>query len=146
MSLEEYQRAMADLMRAPALCGAVRRGDEALAGYTLTALEQGRLRAIASHHGMVVNAMLYRAGRLVGITRRLPATVSLLGPALREVFDAYLLACPDASAEFDREAQAFAAFVAARLDDPAGGLAQVAEPLRAALAAEAAALSRCKPA
>lgn len=144
MSLEEYQRAMADLMRAPALCGAVRRGDEVLAGYALTALERDRLRAIAGHRGMVVNAMLYRASRLVGITRRLPATVSLLGPALREVFDAYLLACPDASAEFDAEARAFAKFVGDRLDDPAGGLAQLAEPLRAALAAEAAALSAWK--
>ena len=142
MSSEDYQRAMADLMRLPALCRTVGSAVAgALDGYTLTSVEQERLRTVARHRGMVVNCMLYRANRLVGITRRLPVTVELLGPALRAVFDAYLLACPDAEAEFDREAFCFARFVASRLNDPSGELGVPAELLRTVLAVEVSGLS-----
>jgi hypothetical protein len=85
---------------------------------------------------MVVNCTLYRASRLVGITRRLPLTVQLLGPALREVFDAYLHEYPDADAEFDREARSFARFVASRLYTRSDRPAIPAEALRATLAVE----------
>lgn len=112
MSAEEYQRAFADLLRLPRLCAELRRSAEPLAGYDLTDRERARLLAVAAHRGMVVNCTLYRASRLVGITRRLPETVERLGPRLREVFDAYLEAHPDAEAEFDREARRFADFVA----------------------------------
>jgi hypothetical protein len=113
VSAEEYQRAFADLLRSPRLCAQVRRHAEPLAGYDLTDRERSRLRAVSEHRGMVVNCTLYRASRLVGITRRLPGTVERLGPRLREVFDAYLDAQPDAEAEFDREARRFADFLAA---------------------------------
>jgi hypothetical protein len=124
VSAEEYQRAFGDLLRSPALCVALRHretprhrepvpgssGDDPLDGYQLTARERARLYAVSAHRGLVVNCMLYRAGRLVGITRRLP--VEALGPALRPVFDDYLAAQPDAEPEFDREALRFAAFAA----------------------------------
>lgn len=137
----EFQRAMADLLRVPALC---RHADEdgAFSEYALTEVERGRLRAIARHRGMVVNATLYRASRLVGIVRRLPATVTELGPMLREVFDAYLRACPDAEPEFDREALAFAGFVKGWLDDPTHPPVDPAAQLRAVLAVELERLTR----
>jgi hypothetical protein len=136
MSREEYQRAMADLMRSPSLCQAVGSGAaKALEGYVITPVERERLRSVARHRGMVVNCTLYRASRLVGITRRLPLTVQRLGPALRELFDAYLIEYPDADAEFDREARSFARFVASRLDTLSGP-AISAEPLRTTLAVE----------
>ena len=113
MSREEYQRAMADLLRQPAFCGAVAREDEALADYDLNADERQLLRSVAGRAGMRVNCMLYRASRLVGITRRAPAVVEQLGSSFRSVFDAYVAARPDAPAEFDREAEAFVRFVRA---------------------------------
>lgn len=84
---------------------------------------------------MALQCVLYRASRLVGISRRLPASLALLGPSLRAAFDAYVELYPDASAEFDREARSFAAFLATswleRSADPAG-----AAELRAILAEE----------
>jgi hypothetical protein len=62
---------------------------------------------------MAVACMLYRASRLVGITRRAPATVAGLGDEFRRVFEAYLAACPDADPDFDRKAAQFERFVAA---------------------------------
>lgn len=112
MSREEYQRALSDLLRMPRLCTAVARGEDELAAYTLTDEERCALRGVARHPGMRVNCTLYRASRLVGITRRAEHLVQELGPRFGAVFDAYLAACPDAPAEFDREAEAFARFVA----------------------------------
>jgi hypothetical protein len=120
MSIEDYQRAVGDLLRSPALCTEVRRaeanpepGADPLGRYRLTARERSRLAAMSAHRGMVVNCTLYRASRLVGIARRLPATMDALGPALRPAFDAYLAVQPDAEPEFDREARQFADFLAA---------------------------------
>ena len=137
MSSEDYQRAMADLIRLPSLCRAVVSAEaETLDGYELRPFERERLYAVARHRGMVVNCMLYRASRLVGITRRLPVTVELLGPVFREVFDAYLLACPNAEAEFDREACCFARFITSQLEDAAEKLDVPAEHLLSVLTDE----------
>jgi hypothetical protein len=102
---------MADCLRDTALCRSVRAGTEPT-GYALTEAERARLRAIARQRGMAVACMLYRASRLVGITRRAPAVVVALGPDLRRVFEAYLAACPDADPDLDREAECFERFVA----------------------------------
>jgi hypothetical protein len=111
MSAAGYQRALADLMRDIGLCAALRHGAAGLEDYDLTAAERARLGSIARHRGMGVTCMLYRASRLVGITRRRPELVAALGADFRPVFDAYLRACPDADPDFDREAAAFARFV-----------------------------------
>jgi hypothetical protein len=118
MSATGYQRALADLMRDIGLCAALRHGAAGLDGYDLTEAERARLAAIARHRGMGVTCMLYRASRLVGITRRRPDLVQALGSEFRPAFDAYLLACPDADPDFDREAAAFARFVAGRDTTP----------------------------
>ncbi len=145
MSVEEYQQAFADQLNSSALGVALRRPGRtsALSGdplddYDLTARERSRLRAVSRHRGMMVNCMLYRASRLVGITRRLPMTVDILGPALRQVFDAYLAAQPDAEPEFDREALRFAGFVAA--------LPSIDITVRTVVDAEVAALTTRPPA
>lgn len=142
MSREDYQRAMGDLLRSPAQCSLLRSSaSAAMEGYDLTPVERQRLQEIARHRGMEVNCMLYRASRLVGIMRRLPLTVGLLGPALRDIFDAYLEACPDAPAAFDQEARAFAHFVAEYLDTPDSNPELDAELLRAIFAKETATLA-----
>lgn len=112
MSHEDFQRAYADLIRQPAQCRALNSGQTVMLDhYTLDVDERQRLQFLARHHGMQVNCMLYRASRLVGITRRLPFTIDLLGTRFRAVFDDYLMQQPDAPAEFDQEAQHFAQFI-----------------------------------
>ena len=141
MSDKEYQRAMADFLRLPEFCQVIRAGQEdALNSYDLTLTERERLYTVARHRGMNVNCILYRAGRLVGITRRLPGTIGLLRPVLREVFDAYLLTCPDAAAEFDQEASCFACFVSNWVDDATDELTVPVENIRSALKHEASGL------
>ena len=143
MSDKEYQRAMADLLRLPVFCQAVRADEDGvLKSYDLDLREQERVRAVARHQGMKVNCMLYRAGRLVGITRRLPRTVELLRPTLREVFDAYVLDCPDAAAEFDQEALSFARFVVEWVERTNPRLPFPAEDIRTVLQLETAVLSQ----
>ena len=114
MSAAGYQRAIADLMRDIQFCAALRHGAADLGDYDLTEAERSRLAAIAQHRGINVTCMLYRASRLVGIARRRPDLVQALGSSFRAVFDAFLLACPDADPDFDREAAAFARFVDTR--------------------------------
>jgi hypothetical protein len=140
MSIPEYQRAMADLVRSPAFCGAVRSSERPLAAYALTEIERQRLQQVARSRGMRPTCMLYRASRLVGITRRLPSTVVLLWPVFREVFDAFIEECVDAPAEFDREAQAFARFLKPRLGDLAARGAIDPGAILATLVAEEAAM------
>ena len=142
MSNHDYQLAMADLIRRPDLCHSINSGiAEVLERYSLTPVESERLRTVARHRGMAVNCMLYRANRLVGITRRLPATVELLGSKFRETFNLYLIACPDAKAEFDDEAFCFARFVSSLLNAPSSDFNLPTEPLRTVLFAEISRLS-----
>jgi len=113
----EYRRAVADLMRDPGLCRGARAG--VLGGDALSETERARVLAVARQQGMVVTSMLYRASRLVGISRRAPDLVEALGAGLGPAFDAYLAACPHAPPEFAEEARRFRAFVAGRGDQPA---------------------------
>lgn len=137
MSREAFQRAVADMVRLPAFCATVAGSERrALDGYSLSEAERARLGVMARRDGMSLNCMLYRASRLVGITRRLPRTLLALGADLRPVFDAYLVACPDANPDFDTEARAFAAFLNSYLSDAASTMTVDAELARAALRQE----------
>ena len=136
---------MADLLRSPALVRAARATGTtgtAFAGYDLKPMEAVRLAEAAGARGMAVSCMLYRASRLVGITRRLPVTAQLLGPALRAALDGYVDEALDAPAEFDREAQVFASYVRSHLHELAD-LARIdATELHAALRLESLALAQ----
>jgi hypothetical protein len=117
MSLEQFQRAFADLAASPPLCLAVRSNAEGLDEYNLTARERERLHAMASHPGMSHNCTLYRANRLTPIARCLPATCLHLGPRLRAEFDNFLTTASGAfDLQFRGEAERFAAYLIARLD------------------------------
>jgi hypothetical protein len=117
MSLEQFQRAFADLVASPPFCLAVRSSPELLDEYTLTARERERLQAMASHPGMSHNCTLYRANRLTPIARCLPATCLHLGPHLRAEFDNFLATSPHAfDLQFRGEAERFARYLGARLD------------------------------
>ncbi|HTO50567.1 MAG TPA: hypothetical protein VML91_23225 [Burkholderiales bacterium] len=75
MSLEEFQRAFADLIASPQACvEARRRPAEAFAGYSLTARKAERLRAIVMDDGMAANCTLCRVNRLVPVYGVMPLT------------------------------------------------------------------------
>jgi hypothetical protein len=134
MSREDYQRAVADMVRMPAFCmDLAQHGETALAAYDLSRHEQVRLAAMARHRGIAVTCMLYRASRLVGIARRLPVTLQVLGPHLRGIYDAYLEASPDANPDFDLEARAFATFLSETVTSAAPNAEVDGALLRAAM-------------
>lgn len=117
MSLEQFQRAFADLVASPPFCLAVRGMPELLEGYTLTTRERERLQAMASHPGMSHNCTLYRANRLTPIARCLPATCLHLGPRLRAEFDNFLATSSTAfDLQFRGEAERFGRYLIARLE------------------------------
>jgi hypothetical protein len=135
MSLQQFQRAFADLVASPNLCVRLPSAPEMLDVYDLTERERVRLLAMASHRGMSHNCTLYRANRLTPIARCLPRTCLSLGGRLRDLFDAYLA---ESSDEFDLqfrvEAERFGRYLHASLsnDDPVAAcleveLAQLAE-------------------
>ncbi len=60
MSRDSFQRVMADFLRSPELCRKAKYRE--LNNYDLTRSEVSQLMSIASHPGMIVNCMIYRAG------------------------------------------------------------------------------------
>ena len=119
MSLEQFQRAFADLAASPPFCVAVRSNPELLDEYALTGRERERLEAMAAHPGMSHNCTLYRANRLTPIARCLPATCLHLGPRLRAEFDSFLAASGAFDLQFRGEAERFARYLIARIDSGA---------------------------
>jgi hypothetical protein len=117
MSLDHFQRAVADLVASPQACVQLDHDHELLDGYDLTGRERLRLVAMANHGGMSHNCTLYRANRLTPIARCLPRTCLALGEHLRDTFDGFLDELGEAS-EFDLqfrvEAERFARFVRSR--------------------------------
>ncbi|HEX6372268.1 MAG TPA: hypothetical protein VF006_25340 [Longimicrobium sp.] len=125
MSLAAFQRAMADMAAAPALCRRVLDDAQgALAGYDLTPLEVERLASAAAQRGMRMNCMLYRNGRLSPLVSQLPGTFHLLAYQLRETAEAFWVENPRVPRGVPGEMRRFAAFVRRRIADGA-----LAEPL-----------------
>ena len=124
MSLEQFQRAFADLVASPAMCLAVQDDPGGLDGYDLDDRERTRLVAVATHPGMSHNCTLYRANRLTPIARCLPATCLQLGDRLRGELDDYLAgSVEEFDMQFRNEAERFGHHLRARLtsgvlDDP----------------------------
>lgn len=125
MSLRGYQQALADAIASPDAARRLRAGDDStLAAYDLTARERARLLATVAQDGMSVNCVLYRAHRMTPLSTLLPRTVRALGPALRAEVDAFWAGTPDTMIQFETEARAFAAFVAARVPEVADVVAE----------------------
>ncbi len=90
MSLADFQRALADLVSSPDLCGCVRTDSPGvLDRYTLTARERSRIVAIVNQRGMSVNCTLYRSSRFEALYTLLPLTCLILGDQLRAELDQY---------------------------------------------------------
>jgi hypothetical protein len=117
MSLEGFQRALADLVAAPALCLAVREDpDDVLSGYDLSGIERRRLWEVVWQRGMSANCTVHRATRVTPIYTLLPLTCAALGPALGAELDAFWSAAPRMLIRFDLEISRFARFLQRRLE------------------------------
>jgi hypothetical protein len=124
VSLEQFQRAFADLVASPGLCLDARANPGKLDMYELTDRERRRLLSIVRHEGMSHNCTLYRANRLTPIARSLPATCLYLGGRLSNELEAFWTSETDTELQFKREAARFACFLLKRirtreLDEPA---------------------------
>ncbi len=139
--LGEFQQALADLTASPTLCIRVRQEPDLLRrSYQLTEREFDRLVGIARHPGMQCACIVYRANRLAPLAMNVPDTCKALGPALREVVEAFWAAHPETNVHFFIETDRFCQFLQAKLADGWLVAPEVAEALSRESAVVAAAL------
>ncbi len=139
--LAEFQQAMADLTASPALCAQIRANAGALdERYDLTVRERVRLLAIVHHPGMACACTVYRANRLAPLAMYLPATCQALGPALREVVEAFWAEYAETDVHMFIETDRFCRFLRERISAGHDYGADVTGALAAESAAVAAAL------
>lgn len=116
MSLHEFQRALCDMTLDPLFAASVRRkGGPALAAYTLSSREEGRLIAVVSQRGMSVNCTLARANRFAPIADAFPLTCSLIKPHLRGLVDELWSVHRPGNYQLAGEVGAFARFLEEKL-------------------------------
>ena len=139
--LADFQQALADLTRSPALCYRVRQDPLALfKNYVLTEREWKRLVGIVQHRGMQCACIVYRANRLAPLALNLPLTCKALGEHLRSLVSEFWDCFPEANVHFFVESDRFCRFLKMKLDEgrsfPAelgAALAQESPTIRAAL-------------
>jgi hypothetical protein len=114
VTLEVFQRALADAVASPQRCIDWRRDASCLDAYDLEPRERERLLAIVRHEGMSHNCTLYRANRLTPLVRSLPRTCELLGERLTEVIEQFWVDRPDTEVQFRLEAERFGHYLLER--------------------------------
>ena len=116
MSLENFQRAFADLITSPQRCVAARGASgSAFAEYDLTPLELRRLDAMVRDEAMSTNCTLYRVNRLTAIYSVLPLTCKLLGQHLNAELEGFWEASRDATLQYGWEAWRFGTWIQTRI-------------------------------
>jgi hypothetical protein len=111
VSLDQFQRALADAVASPQRCLALRQDSSLLDAYDLEPRERQRLLAMVCHEGMSHNCTLYRANRLTPLVRSLPRTCELLGDRLAGVLEKFWVDQPDAEVQFKLEAERFGQYI-----------------------------------
>lgn len=118
MSLAEFQRAFADLIRSPATCAAARHDPESfLAPYVLEPRERARLAKLVDDAGMSINCTLFRVNRLTPLLSVLPLACAWLGDRLRGELELYWESTHLDSLAFGPESERFAAWLEQRVND-----------------------------
>jgi hypothetical protein len=116
MSLQEFQRATAELIASPERCLRATADFEAeIAVFDLTDRERRRLRAMLRDPGMSANCMLYRVNRMVPILEVLPRTWRLLGSAAKTELQAFWRSVPETMPQYADEARRFGAWLEGRI-------------------------------
>jgi hypothetical protein len=119
MSLQDFQRALSDLVMSPGLRTRVAEQPESgLAAYELSERERRRLAAVARDPGLRTGMLLHRGFRLSMLSNTIPRTCRLLGPSgLKALVHAYWSDHPPQSMLYVQEAGRFADYAFARLAD-----------------------------
>jgi len=117
MSLQDFQRALSDLVMSPGLRSRVAEAPaEGLAGYELSDQEHRRLAALARDPGLRTGTVIHRASRLSMLSNTIPRTCRVLGSrGLKELVHAYWSEHPPQSMLYVQEARRFADYAFARL-------------------------------
>jgi hypothetical protein len=116
MSLQDFQRATAELIASPERClRAIADFDAEMAAFALTDRERRRLKAMVDDPGMSANCTLYRVNRLVPILEVLPRTWRLLGTSAKPEIHAFWRSYPDAMPQHIDEAKRFGAWLERRI-------------------------------
>jgi len=117
MSLQDFQRALSDLVMSPGLRTRVAEAPaESLAGYELSDQEHRRLTALARDPGLRTGTIIHRASRLAMLSNTVPRTCRVLGSrGLKELVHAYWSEHPPQSMLYVQEASRFADYAFARL-------------------------------
>src|SRR5688572_26897403 len=136
MSLEQFQRALADLIASPRLCLTARaEPDSVFNQYDLSARERQRLLNIAGQKGMSTSCSLYRHNRVTPIYTLLHFSCLLLGEDLEAELDAYWASTEFTDFQFRLEIARFAQFLRRRLHQGALRDRRLADVLSFELAA-----------
>jgi hypothetical protein len=112
VSLADFQRAFARVVADPrAWAARLAPADATMEGLELTARELDRLRRLLRHHGMRANEVLLRSTRAMPLHSALPLTCDWLRHEAPAAMDAWLAASGDASIQYGREVDRFAAWL-----------------------------------
>lgn len=129
MSLQEFQRAIAEFIASPERCAAAAVDFRAqTTGFDLSEREKQRLRTMVDDPLMSANCMLFRVNRLVPIMEVLPLTWRHLGAAAKQELQGFWRRHPDAVIQYGAEAHRFGAWLE---DRAAAGLLQAGPALDA---------------
>lgn len=118
MSLQDFQKALSDLVMSPALRARAVEDPAVLAAYDLSERERRRLEALAQDGRMRTGTLLHRSFRLSMLSNTIPRTCRALGPkGIRELTHAYWSEGPPRSMQYIKEALRFGEFALGRLRD-----------------------------
>lgn len=119
MSLQDFQKALSDLVMSPALRARAAEDPTAvLASYDLTERERRRLEALAQDGRMRTGTLLHRSFRLSMLSNTIPRTCRALGPkGIRELTHAYWSEGPPRTMQYIKEALRFGEFALGKLRD-----------------------------
>lgn len=117
MSLQDFQKALSDLVMSAALRARVAEEPVAvLSSYDLSERERRRLETLAKDTRMRTGTLLHRSFRLSMLSNTLPRTCRTLGPkGIRELTHAYWGEGPPRSMQYIKEALLFGEFALGRL-------------------------------
>lgn len=120
MSLQSFQKALADLIARPDQCRIMRTNPtQILDRYELTPREQRRLIAIVQQPGMATSCTLYRANRITPLYIFLPSTCFLLGEDLIREAELFWEIFRETNLQFKQEIDNFAEYLKERMNEGA---------------------------
>jgi hypothetical protein len=117
MSLQDFQKALSDLVMSPTLRARVVEDPTAvLSSYDLSERERRRLETLAKDTRLRTGTLLHRSFRLSLLSNTLPRTCRALGPrGIRELTHAWWSEGPPRTMQYAKEALLFAEFALGKL-------------------------------